>query len=174
MNNPDIEIVEIVQKDVPLLRTISITTFKQTFDLQNSESNMDLYLSNNLNTEQLLEELNTPSSKFYFAYSKKELAGYLKINFPAKTTVSKYLNLLEVERIYILQDFQRQSIGNYLLDFSIQTVQKNKLKGIWLGVWEHNSKAISFYKKIGFVQTGSHIFKLGDDEQTDIIMELTV
>jgi len=174
MNNTDIEIVEIGQKDVPLLRTISITTFKQTFDLHNSESNMDLYLSNNLNTEQLLEELNTPSAKFYFAYFKKELAGYLKINFPAKTTVSKYVNLLEVERIYILQDFQRQSIGNYLLDFSIQTAQKNKLKGIWLGVWEHNSKAISFYKKIGFVQTDSHVFKLGHDEQTDIIMELTV
>jgi len=37
-------------------------------------------------------------------------------------------------------------------------------------VWEHNIKAIAFYKKFGFEQFGSHIFMLGDDIQTDILM----
>jgi ribosomal protein S18 acetylase RimI-like enzyme len=43
---------------------------------------------------------------------------------------------------------------------------------VWLGVWEKNPKAIRFYKKNGFVEFDKHIFKLGTDEQTDIMMKL--
>jgi ribosomal protein S18 acetylase RimI-like enzyme len=45
---------------------------------------------------------------------------------------------------------------------------------IWLGVWEENQKAIRFYKKNGFVEFGKHIFRLGDDDQTDIMMKLDI
>ena len=43
---------------------------------------------------------------------------------------------------------------------------------VWLGVWEENPRAISFYKKNGFEEFDKHIFKLGNDEQTDIMMKL--
>jgi ribosomal protein S18 acetylase RimI-like enzyme len=43
---------------------------------------------------------------------------------------------------------------------------------MWLGVWEHNPRAIAFYHKHGFVDVGDHVFLLGEDPQTDIIMEL--
>ena len=43
---------------------------------------------------------------------------------------------------------------------------------VWLGVWEKNERAIAFYRKNGFVAFDTHIFKLGDDEQTDILMKL--
>ncbi|MEY3918157.1 MAG: Protease synthase and sporulation negative regulatory protein 1, partial [Bacteroidota bacterium] len=45
---------------------------------------------------------------------------------------------------------------------------------IWLGVWEHNPRAIRFYEKQGFVKFDQHIFQLGDDEQTDILMKLSL
>lgn len=35
-----------------------------------------------------------------------------------------------------------------------------------------NPRAINFYKKNGFVEFDKHIFKLGNDEQTDIMMKL--
>jgi diamine N-acetyltransferase len=41
-----------------------------------------------------------------------------------------------------------------------------------LGVWEKNPRAISFYKKNGFIEFDPHIFKLGDEELTDIMMKL--
>lgn len=43
---------------------------------------------------------------------------------------------------------------------------------VWLGVWEENPRAISFYRKNSFVEFDKHIFVLGDDEQTDILMKL--
>lgn len=50
-------------------------------------------------------------------------------------------------------------------------LQKNA-EYIWLGVWEENPRAIRFYEKNGFLEFDKHIFKLGDDEQTDIMMKL--
>ena len=54
-----------------------------------------------------------------------------------------------------------------------QTVAMAKQKGkkyIWLGVWEKNKKAISFYQKHGFYKIGTHEFVIGDDVQIDYIM----
>lgn len=45
---------------------------------------------------------------------------------------------------------------------------------VWLGVWEENPRAIRFYKKNGFVEFDRHIFKLGNDEQTDIMVKLQI
>ena len=45
-------------------------------------------------------------------------------------------------------------------------------KYIWLGGWEENVSAISFYKKNGFAEFDKYIFRLGDDDQTDIMMRL--
>lgn len=39
-------------------------------------------------------------------------------------------------------------------------------------VGKENSRAINFYKKNGFVEFDKHIFRLGNDEQTDIMMKL--
>jgi ribosomal protein S18 acetylase RimI-like enzyme len=43
---------------------------------------------------------------------------------------------------------------------------------MWLGVWKHNDKAIHFYKKKGLKAFDQHIFQLGNDAQTDILMRL--
>jgi len=42
---------------------------------------------------------------------------------------------------------------------------------VWLGVWERNETAINFYKKWGFELFGSHIFRLGNDDQNDLLLK---
>jgi ribosomal protein S18 acetylase RimI-like enzyme len=50
--------------------------------------------------------------------------------------------------------------------------KEKNVKYAWLGVWEKNPRAIRFYEKNGFVAFDKHIFKLANDEQTDIMMKL--
>lgn len=45
---------------------------------------------------------------------------------------------------------------------------------VWLGVWEHNPRAIAFYNIWGFAAVGAHIFPLGTDPQRDIVMTRAV
>lgn len=79
---------------------------------------------------------------------------------------------LEIERIYVLKEFQGIRVGKILFDKAIEVAKKKNSDYVWLGVWEENPKAIHFYKKNGFLEFDKHIFKLGNDEQTDIMMKL--
>jgi len=42
---------------------------------------------------------------------------------------------------------------------------------MWLGVWEFNPRAQRFYEKNGFRIVGKHVFQLGTDPQTDLLMQ---
>jgi diamine N-acetyltransferase len=156
--------------DILVLQTISYETFNDTFKDQNSPENMNAYLEKAFNVKQLEKELSTVSSQFFFVYFNHEIAGYLKINTNDAQSEEMGDDSLEIERIYIINKFQKHGLGKYLLNKAMEiTLERNK-KIIWLGVWEKNENAIAFYKKMGFVQTGAHSFYMGDEEQTDLVM----
>ncbi|MDQ0208662.1 GNAT family N-acetyltransferase [Alkalicoccobacillus murimartini] len=157
-------------KDIELLQKVSIETFNDTFKDQNSPENMEAYLLKAYNLNQLVKELKNESSMFYFIYDEANIAGYLKINVNEAQSEQMSHDRLEVERIYIRKEFQGKGLGKYLIEKAIMTATDLNKKKIWLGVWEENKKAIRFYHKIGFLQTGTHSFYMGDDEQIDLIM----
>jgi ribosomal protein S18 acetylase RimI-like enzyme len=72
----------------------------------------------------------------------------------------------------VLNAYLGKKIGQQLYDKAIHIATKMQMEYVWLGVWEENQRALNFYKKNGFVEFDKHIFKLGDDEQTDIMMKL--
>ena len=161
-------------EDLPVLQKISYETFNETFKHQNSPENMNSYLERAFNLKQLEKEILTISSQFFFAYSNKEIAGYLKTNTNDAQSEKMGDESLEIERIYIKNKFQKHGIGKYLFNKAMDiAVESNKQK-IWLGVWDKNENAIAFYEKMGFIQTGAHSFYMGDEEQIDFIMTKTL
>jgi ribosomal protein S18 acetylase RimI-like enzyme len=78
---------------------------------------------------------------------------------------------LEIERIYVLGQYQSKKVGQLLFEKAIETAKQLSASYIWLGVWEENSRAISFYKRNGFEVFDKHVFKLGEEEQTDLMMK---
>ncbi len=167
-----IEITKATLSDIDQLQKIGRQTFQETFSESNSEENMKNYLEEGFSNEKLTAELNDQNSEFYFATFDNEVIGYLKINFGPSQTELKDSKSLEIERIYVSKDFHGKSIGQLLYDKAIQIAKHKNSDYVWLGVWEENPRAISFYKKNGFVEFDKHIFKLGNDEQTDIMMKL--
>jgi|JI10StandDraft_1071094.scaffolds.fasta_scaffold467159_1 ribosomal protein S18 acetylase RimI-like enzyme len=168
------EISKVTINEVELLRNISVQTFTETFAHQNSESDMHKYVSENLSIEQLTKELNTKGSSFYFLNLNSDVIGYLKINTGKAQTELKNDISLEIERIYIKHEFHGKNIGKQLLDKAIEIAKEHHYQYIWLAVWELNLKAIAFYKKHNFVEFDKHIFKLGDDEQIDLMMKMNL
>ncbi|MCI1590485.1 GNAT family N-acetyltransferase [Heyndrickxia oleronia] len=169
-----INIKQCTLQDLQELQEISYETFNETFKHQNSPENMDAYLKKAFTLKQLEKELSNSSSQFFFVYFQNEVAGYLKVNINDAQSENMGDESLEIERIYIKKKFQKHGLGKYLLNIAIESGMKRNKKKIWLGVWEKNENAIAFYKKMGFVQSGSHSFYMGDEEQTDIIMTKTV
>ncbi|PUA36573.1 GNAT family N-acetyltransferase [Paenibacillus elgii] len=161
-------------EDVRKLQEISYETFDETFKDQNSPENMNAYLERAFNLNQLEKELSDISSQFFFVYLNHEVAGYLKVNINDAQSEEMGDESLEIERIYIKKNFQKHGLGKYLLNQAIEIAMECNKKHIWLGVWENNENAIAFYKKMGFIQTGTHSFYMGDEEQIDFIMTKTL
>jgi ribosomal protein S18 acetylase RimI-like enzyme len=169
-----VEIRACSREDLQKLQEISIETFNDTFKDQNSPDNMRAYLERAFNSKQLEAELSNSCSDIFFVYYNDELAGYLKLNRDEAQTEKMSDASLEIERIYIKKKFQKHGLGKYLLNQAIETALEHNKKKIWLGVWERNDNAIAFYNRMGFVQTGSHSFYMGDEEQIDFILVKTL
>lgn len=168
----NITIQKVTLNDVNQLQKIGRLTFSETFSGDNSEEDMKKYLDENFSIEKLTDELNNKNSEFYFAKLEDTVIGYLKLNFGESQTELKDNKALEIERIYVPKEYHGQSVGQILYEKAIQVAKQKDTDYVWLGVWEENLRALSFYKKNGFVEFDKHIFRLGNDEQTDIMMKL--
>lgn len=157
--------------DVALLQQIGRQTFSETFAASNSEENMRQYLAEGFASEKLLAELSNPDAQFFFAEWNNELIGYLKINTGQSQTELQDQASLEIERIYVLQAFHGKKVGQVLYEKALHLATAAGVRYVWLGVWEENKRALRFYEKNGFVAFDKHIFRLGDDAQTDIMMK---
>ncbi|HTE12726.1 MAG TPA: GNAT family N-acetyltransferase, partial [Chitinophagaceae bacterium] len=78
---------------------------------------------------------------------------------------------IEIGRIYAVQKTIGLGVGKALMQACIGIAKEKNKQLIWLGVWERNQRAISFYSKFGFEKFGEHDFVLGNDVQTDWLMK---
>lgn len=170
----NIEIKKATINDAGQLQKIGRKTFFETFSAENTKENMEKYLEEGFSLDKLKNELNNTKSHFYFAVLNENIIGYLKLNTGDSQTELKDDKALEIERIYVLKEFQGKKVGQLFYEKAMQVATQLKASYVWLGVWEKNLKAINFYKKNGFVEFDKHSFKLGDDEQTDIMMKKTI
>lgn len=167
-----IEIKRVILNNIVQLQKIGKQTFFETFSSGNTKENMTKYLEEGFSVEKLTAELKNENSELYFAMLANKVIGYLKLNFGRSQTELKDNKALEIERIYVLKEFHGKSVGQVLYEKAISIAKQKNADYVWLGVWEENPRAINFYKKNGFVEFDKHIFKLGEDEQTDIMMKL--
>jgi len=167
-----IQIERVTLNEIEQLQQIGRQTFSETFSAGNTEENMANYLREGFSVEKLMSELNDENAEVYFAMLSDKVIGYLKVNFGQSQTELQDDKALEVERIYVLKEFHGKKVGQVLYEKAMDIAKQKSADYIWLGVWEENPRAISFYKKNGFVEFDKHIFKLGQDEQTDIMMKL--
>ena len=167
-------ILKATHVDLLTLQSIGKQTFFETFADTNTPEDMQKYLNATFDTVKLSNELTNPHSEFYLAYINKEVAGYLKVNYLQAQTELKDEKAFEIERIYVLKEFLGKQVGQALYNKALQLAKDRKATYLWLGVWENNARALAFYKKNELVEFDKHIFVLGEDKQTDILMKLNL
>lgn len=158
-------------EDLEIIQELGILTFTETFSEDNSEEAMEKYLEESFNTEKIKSELNNSDSIFYIAWEEDDPVGYLKVNSGNAQTELQDNNSLEIERIYVKKSHHGKKVGQLLYDQAVDTAKALQKSYVWLGVWEENLRALQFYRKNGFVEFDKHIFRLGDEEQTDLMMK---
>lgn len=168
------ELIRCTPADADTLRDLGIITYYETFGPKNTQEDMEIYTRNAYDVRRLRKELADPNSEYYFLYANGSLAGYIKLNEAPSQSDINDPDSLEVQRIYVSGRFQGMGLGRYLLNTAISMARERKKKYLWLGAWEHNEKALRFYKKMGLSPVGTHPFLMGTDWQTDYIMRFNL
>jgi ribosomal protein S18 acetylase RimI-like enzyme len=158
-------------EDLETLQSLGKQTFYETFAKDNSKEAMQKYLEESFSTEKIKSELNNPDSQFFIAWEEDNPIGYLKVNSGKAQTELQDETSLEIERIYVKSSHHGKKVGQLLYDKALETAKQFNKSYVWLGVWEENERALNFYKKNGFVEFDKHIFILGEDKQTDLMMK---
>lgn len=158
-------------EDAALLAELGARTFEETFAADNRPEDMSAYLVSSFGQAQLAAELADPQSLFLIAEIQEVAVGYAKLRAgvaPESVTSKKPI---ELERLYVSREWLGRGVGAALMRGCIAEAVQKEYRTIWLGVWENNHRARTFYRKWNFREVGEHTFQLGDDPQTDILME---
>ena len=156
------------------LVVLSRKTFEDAFTHLNDPVDFQTYLNTTFSSEAVMRELGNENSSFYFVYYDNKLAGYFKLNKGASQTDIKDADSLEIERIYVLKEYQGKKIGQWMISEIKEMAKKDHLNYLWLGVWELNKNAIRFYQSNGFEKFGEHPYYIGKDKQNDWLMRFDI
>lgn len=166
-----IQIIQATEKDAALVTALSRSTFYDSFIENNTEADMQLFLDTYFTVENIAKELARPSNYCFVAYEHDVPAGYVNLREGNTPSELEGKNVMEIGRIYVVQDRIGSGIGKRLMQLSISLASEKKKEVLWLGVWEHNPRAIAFYERWGFEKFGEHKFILGTDVQNDWLMK---
>ena len=152
--------------DAATLAALSLKTFVDTFAPHNTAADMESYTSVAFGEAKQRREIETESVVTLLGEEEGEAIAYAQI----RSTPAAPHGDVEIARFYVDQPHHGRGIAQLLMDaveLHARTLGGTRL---WLGVWEHNVRAIAFYRKRGFTQCSAQPFLLGTDLQTDWVM----
>lgn len=169
MVNHEINIRRASARDAQLISDMSTVTFIETYRGSCADEDIPSFIDKHFNEEVIAGELADPDDLYYIAFADGLPAGYMRLKENnAEYPLSQKHKAIQLKRIYVLQEYQSKHIGSALMSFALQLADKNNYEVLWLGVWEGNAKAKSFYKKWGFEDNGlAYTFTVGDTTHTD-------
>ena len=142
--------------DLFTLKELSIINYVDTYGQDNTPVNMAKYIDKSFSVEKLSREIINENSGVYFMYIDDMLGGYVKLNKYKAQKDIKNPRSMEIEKIYILKDYQGKDIVEEFIEQVIKVAR--------------NDREISFYERNGFKEIGKHSFKVGEKLETKFIM----
>ena len=159
--------------DAEMLAPLAVKIFNDTFTANplNKPEDMQAYIAEFMSVAAFEQELSDKDSVFFIAESDGEMVGYAKLKESSTEDSVADANPIELCRLYVAHEFHGKGVAEKLMNECFAEATSKKFQTMWLGVWEFNFRAQRFYEKLGFSNVGKHIFQLGSDAQTDLVME---
>ena len=156
--------------DAAALAALEERTFRDTFEASNSREDMALHCSASFGEAIQRREIMDPNLEILVCEQHGSLIAFAQIRWGRPPACVRATRPVEIQRFYVSREHHGLGLAKSLMDKAITAARARDADVIWLGVWEHNPRAIAFYRKWDFVEVGDHVFQLGTDPQRDIIM----
>jgi ribosomal protein S18 acetylase RimI-like enzyme len=154
------------------LAALAERTFRDTFGRENLADDIAAYVRASLSLDTVRVELADDANAFLLAFIEdaEDPIGYAKLRTGTIEPSVTGRDPIELQRLYVDRRAIGHGVGAALMRASLDAARSAGHRTLWLGVWEKNARAIAFYERWTFKIVGDHVFRLGSDDQRDLIM----
>ncbi len=156
--------------DALLLARLAERTFREAFAAVNTPEDMELHCRTTYGEAIQAAEIADPDKVTLLCEVDAAAVGYAQVRWGRTPAFVVARAPGEIQRIYLRADCHGKGVARDLMDACLREIAARGCDVAWLGVWEHNPRAIAFYRKYGFVEVGEHRFLLGNDLQRDVVL----
>lgn len=157
--------------DAAALASLATETFRESFEDVNGADDMAAYLAANFSESIQRAELSDPRVCCFVACADDAPIGYCLLRTMEPEACVSDRRAIELNRLYVRRAWLGRGVGEALMQTALEEARRRGHRTMWLGVWEHNPRALAFYSRHAFRRVGEHDFMLGADRQTDLVME---
>ena len=156
--------------DAKQLSMLAEATFRETFAGMNTPEDIELHCRTTYDEAIQFEEISNPNMVTFLCEQGGRPVGFAQLRWGKAPTCVVAEAPGEIQRLYVVSNLHGKGVAHDLMNACMKEMTSHRSDVVWLGVWERNPKAITFYKKFGFLEVGEHVFQLGSDRQRDIVM----
>lgn len=156
--------------DAAALAALAEQTFIDTYAAQNDPEQIRVHCVQNFGIKQQSAEIADPDYAVILAYWDQELVGFAQVvNKPAPESIDAE-NAVALYRYYVKQAWHGKGIAQALLAEAEKAARIFGADFLWLGMWEHNARALAYYQKVGFQHVGWMDYQFGDVLERDYVL----
>jgi ribosomal protein S18 acetylase RimI-like enzyme len=156
--------------DAEVLSVLGALLFEQAFGAANTPEDMRAFLTSTFSPAAQRAEIRDSERATFVAESNGVAIGYAVLRCDRRGDGVVGERPVEVHRIYVDREWHGRRVGEALMTACVEQARVWDGDVLWLGVWQENPRAISFYTRSGFDKVGVQSFLLGTDLQQDFVM----
>jgi ribosomal protein S18 acetylase RimI-like enzyme len=162
-----------VPADGPELAQMARRSFTDTFGTLYRQEDLARFLETTFGSAGLPADLTDPAYDVRVVTDDGAIVGYCKIGpvtFPGDWSA----NAMELHQLYILSEYHGAGLAQTLMDWALERIRARGATEVILSVYVDNHRARRFYERHGFVEIGKYTFMVGDHQDDDRLMRLTL
>ncbi len=156
--------------DARILADLGERTFRETFESQYPPFELRAFLAEAYGEAIQRAELADSARPALLLELEGTPVGFAQLRLGHREAGVPGARPVELQRIYLLRAAQGGGRGASLLEASLAIARDWGADTLWLGVWEHNARALAFYARHGFHEVGEHVFQIGQQRDRDLIL----
>lgn len=160
--------------DAPAVAGLAARTFRSAYEGSIDSSALEDYVAEAFAPDRVAAEIAAADATWLVAETGSgHPVGYAKLR-AGDAPAGVVGPAIELERIYVDPAAIGTGVGASLMRRALEAAAHGGFAAIWLGVWEHNARALAFYDRWGFEVIGRQSFQLGPLPQTDLLLARAV
>lgn len=163
---------EATLEDVRALTALMRETFEETFTHYPPDE-LQAYLAETYSEARTREGLAAPTRKTWVVEEDGALLAYAVAGDADLPIEGLEKRAGQLHRLYVRKSLVGAGVGRMLMDTALAWLEAQQRSPIYIGVWEHNDRALAFYRRYGFAPVGDYPYPVGSTIDRELILRST-